>query len=99
MRVVRPATFSLILCATALLACAPVPVGLSQNTSTAPPPPLLPLDTLLATVDAPVATAAVADNLAGRAARLRARAALMRAPVLDPATRARLAAAIARGDA
>jgi hypothetical protein len=95
----RPLSIALILCAAALLGCAPLPDGLSPRTSTAPPPPLLPLDTLLAGVDAPVATAAVADNLAGRAARLRARADLMRAPVLDPDTRARLAAAIARGDA
>jgi hypothetical protein len=93
----RPAFNALILCATALLGCAPLPGGLSSGN--APPPPLLPLDTLLAGVDAPGATAATADTLAGRAARLRTRAALMRAPVLDPATRARLAAAIARGDA
>jgi hypothetical protein len=99
MRIHRPAPFCLILCATALLACTPLPDGLSTRVSAAEPPPLVPLDNLLAKVDAPVATAAVADNLAGRAARLRNRAALMRAPVLDPATRARLAAAIARGDA
>jgi hypothetical protein len=95
----RPALIAVILCAATLPACTPLPDGLSSRTSTAPPPPLLPLETLLAGVDAPVATDAVADNLASRAARLRARAALMRAPVLDPATRARLAAAIARGDA
>jgi hypothetical protein len=90
---------TLILCALPLAACAPLPAGSRTPTSTAAPPPLLPLDTLLAAVDAPVATAAVADNLAARASRLRARAGLMRAPVLDPATRERLAAAIARGDA
>jgi hypothetical protein len=95
----RPAPLVLLLCAALLMACTPFPAGLSQRTSTAAPPPLLPLDTLLAAVDAPVATAAVADNLAGRAGRLRARADLMRGPVLDAATRARLAAAIARGDA
>jgi hypothetical protein len=87
------------MCATALPACTPLPEGLSTRVSTTAPPPLVPLDGLLVSVDAPVATAAVADNLAGRAARLRNRAALMRAPVLDPDTRARLAAAIARGDA
>jgi hypothetical protein len=98
----RPAIF--ILCAPilgtlSLVACAPLPAGLQTPTSTAAPPPLLPLDTLLAAVDAPVATDAVAEGLAARAGRLRARAALMRGPVLDPATRERLAAAIARGAA
>jgi len=95
----RPALFALMLSAVTMVACTPLPIGLSSPTSTAAAPPLLPLGGLLAQVDAPVATQAAADNLAGRAARLRARAALMRAPVLDPATRARLAAAVARGDA
>jgi hypothetical protein len=89
----------MILCALPLVACAPLPVGLQTPTSTAAAPPLLPLDRVLAAVDAPVATDAVADDLVARAGRLRARAGLMRAPVLDPATRERLAAAIARGDA
>jgi hypothetical protein len=62
-------------------------------------PDLLPMDRLLAQVGTPRATPAVADTLAGRAARLRARAALMQAPVMDPATRARLQAAIAAGQA
>ena len=62
-------------------------------------PDLLPMDTLLARVGVPRATLAVADDLAGRAARLRERAALMQAPVMDPATRARLQAAIAAGRA
>jgi hypothetical protein len=88
-----------VLCALSLSACAPLPAALQMPTSTAAPPPLLPLDTLLAAVDAPLATDAVAGDLAARAGRLRARAGLMRAPVLDPATRERLAAAIARGDA
>lgn len=62
-------------------------------------PDLLPMDRLLAQVGTPIATPAVANTLAGRAARLRARAALMQAPVMDPATRARLQAAIAAGQA
>jgi hypothetical protein len=62
-------------------------------------PDLLPLDTLLASVGTPRATPAVTAALAGRAARLRARAALMQGPVLDPATRTRLQAAISSGRA
>jgi hypothetical protein len=64
-----------------------------------PPPALLPLDDLVAGLPPPRATDATASNLAARASRLRSRAALMRGPVLAPETRARLAAAIARGAA
>lgn len=64
-------------------------------------PALLPLDDLLsqAAVASAGGTQAAGEALAARAARLKARAALMRGPVLDPATRARLAAAIAGGRA
>ena len=63
-------------------------------------PRLLPLDQLLAQANAtPRATEGTAQGLAARAARLRNRAALMRGPVHDPATRARLSAAIVAGSA
>ena len=62
-------------------------------------PQLVPLEALLGGLRPPVATDAAVGALAGRAARLRARADLMRGPVLQPETRRRLAAAIAGGDA
>ncbi len=67
---------------------------------TAQTPRLLPLDQLLAQANAtPRATESLGQGLAARAARLRNRAALMRGPVHDPATRARLSAAIVAGSA
>jgi hypothetical protein len=87
-----PALFAALLSACADLPPADPAVG------KAPPPALLPLDRLLAGVDAGSGRSPE-TALADRAARLRARAALMRGPVLDPATRARLAAAIRDGRA
>lgn len=58
-------------------------------------PVLVPLEGLLAQAAPGRATDASRDAVAGRAAGLRARAAAMRGPVQDAATRARLAAAIA----
>lgn len=83
-----------------LVACAPLPGGKEfPPTQSAAPPVLMPLDQLLAQAkvqtDGPARAAGVVD----RAARLRARAGLMRGPVHDPATRARLAKAIAEGRA
>ena len=83
----------------ALIGCSAPPALTALPASTRPAPALVPIDTLLAQVAPARATVQVADNLAARAARLRARAALMRGPIIDPATRARLAAAIARGAA
>jgi hypothetical protein len=81
-------------------ACAPTPdFGAFPQTAAAPPPSLLPLDDLLAQANAPAVAETRAASLSARAARLRARAALMRGPVNAPETRARLAAAIARGAA
>jgi hypothetical protein len=60
-------------------------------------PTLVPIDGLLAQADA--AGPPVAASLQARAARLQARAALMRGPILDPDTRAQLAAAIREGTA
>jgi hypothetical protein len=83
----------------ALGGCADFPEMGSIPSAQATAPDLLPMDTLLARVGSPRATPAIADALAGRAARLRARAGLMQGPVMDPATRARLQAAIAAGQA
>lgn len=58
-------------------------------------PALVPIDGLIAQAVPGRATAGARDALAGRAAGLRARAGAMRGPVHSPATRARLAAAIA----
>ena len=80
-------------------ACAPLPGIAPLADSAAPAPQLVPLQPLLATVAPAQATEAAADALAARATRLQARARLMRAPVLPPQTRSRLAAAIARGAA
>jgi hypothetical protein len=63
------------------------------------PPALLPLEGLLAQAGAPAVAEAAGAALAARAERLRARARLMRGPVLEPETRARLATAIAEGRA
>jgi hypothetical protein len=82
-----------------IIGCSAPPDLAPLPSRTGQAPELVPLGTLMATVDAPRATDALAANLASRAALLRNRAALMRGPVIDPATRARLAAAIARGRA
>jgi hypothetical protein len=92
-------TLALVTCLL-VSACAQIPAVQAFPPSTAADPPrLLPIDDLLAQAKgSPVAEARAAD-LAGRAARLRARAALMQGPVHDPATRARLAQAIRAGRA
>ncbi|MBK8440201.1 MAG: hypothetical protein IPL38_12195 [Rhodobacter sp.] len=81
--------------------CAPFPVvgAFPAATAATTPPTLLPLDELLAQAAAPGTAAARGEALAARAARLRARASLMRGAVHDPATRARLAEAIRQGRA
>lgn len=82
-------------------ACATFPeLGRLPTDQTADLPRLLPMEQLLAQANAtPRATEATAQGLAARAARLRNRAALMRGAVHDPATRARLSAAIEAGRA
>lgn len=87
------------LCLLVAAACTPLPVLPPPAQGQAAAPQLVPLDNLLASIDPPRATDATGSALSARAARLRARAALMRGPVIAPETRARLAAAIARGDA
>jgi hypothetical protein len=91
--------FWLALLLSPLAACTPLPDIPPIAGNAAPAPRLLPMDDLLAGVAQPRATADSANALAARAARLRARAGLMRGPVLAPDTRQRLAAAIARGEA
>ncbi|MBP9184636.1 MAG: hypothetical protein KBF78_15980 [Fuscovulum sp.] len=80
--------------------CAALPAPVAYPVAkAAPPPTLLPIGDLLAQAALPQAAADPGGALAARAARLRARAALMRGPVTDTTTRARLAEAIARGRA
>lgn len=89
-----------ILLALTLAGCAPLPdFAAFPETAAAAPPSLMPMDQLLAQAGSAPRAEAAAQSLSARAARLRARAALMRGPVTDPATRARLLAAIHRGDA
>ena len=89
-----------LLLSACLTACAPLPdFAEFPQAAGAAAPALLPLDQLLAAADAPAVAESRAASLTARAARLRARAALMRGPVMDPATRARLAAAISAGRA
>lgn len=81
----------------ALSGCATVPDLGPLPAAAGPTPQIMPLDQLIAAAQGGRLTAAMGDALVARANRLRARAAAMRGPVHDPATRARLAAAIARG--
>jgi hypothetical protein len=84
-----------VLCLVA--ACAQFPQIDAQTPALdAPPPSLVPIDTLLVQADG---AAAIDTTLLARAERLRTRASLMRGPILDPATRARLSAAIRVGRA
>lgn len=80
-------------------ACTPLPDIPPLANHGGPAPALMPMAELMSGIAAPRATDAASDALAVRAARLRARAGLMRAPVLNPETRQKLAQAIARGDA
>lgn len=91
----------LLAVALALSACASVPAidALPPATSDAAPPALVPIDDLLAQAAGPSVAESAGAALAARAARLKARARLMRGPVLDPDTRAALAEAIAEGRA
>lgn len=83
-----------------LASCTQIPsVKAFPPYAAAEPPRLLPLDDLLAKAEAPLATEERGADLNSRAARLKARAALMRGPVLQPSTRARLADAVEAGRA
>lgn len=82
----------------AITGCAPVPVFETQAPQIATePPPLLPIEQVLAMAQTGQLTVQSGDALAHRAAGLRARAAAMRGPVMDPATRARLMRAASSG--
>lgn len=70
------------LCATGLAACAPFPELDALDPTPGTPPPLLPMDQILAEVDSTTADPGAA--LAGRASRLRARAAAIGATPANP---------------
>ena len=101
---VRPAVtarqaFLLAAASLALAGCAPPadlpPQLAAAAASNAPNPALAPLETLLAQGAAPVrVTPETGRRLDGAAAALRARAAALRGAVVDPATRARMAAGV-----
>jgi hypothetical protein len=85
-------------CLAALAACTTFPAldaAVSPESRNAAYPALLPIDQLLLATGPARTTDAAAAAMALRVARLKARAAAMQGPVTDPATRARLAAAIA----
>lgn len=80
-----------------LSACTTFPeldAATSAETRTAPYPALAPIEAF-ATAETGRITPDTTASIQARAAALRARAAAMQGPVTDPATRARLAAAIA----
>jgi len=82
--------------------CAPLPdFGAAGGRGGLPPPAggypqILPIEALLAQADGMVLDAGLAATVVARAAGLRARAAALRRPVIDSATRARMAAAARR---
>ncbi len=76
----------------ALMACAQFPqldARVDAAEQSAPPPPLLTADQLVS--HTPQTTVAPPSAAPGRLAALRARAGRLRGPVIDPATRARMA--------
>ena len=78
-----------------LAACGGMPDLRSPTPPAGPAPEIAPLDGLLAKVPEPGSIVpADPTGLAARAAALQARAAAMRGPVADPATRERLAASL-----
>lgn len=92
----RSARFPLLLCL-AWAACAPIPDLGQPAAPVGPVPQILPLDQVLAMGQTGQIAPDAAAALTARAQWLRARAAAMQGPVQDPATRARLAAAMAQG--
>lgn len=71
-----------LLLAAALTACAPFPQLDALDSTMAPPPPLLPIDELLAQAGAPANDPGPA--VTARAARLKARAAAIPTPIPAP---------------
>lgn len=93
----RPALFAFAICAV-LGACATFPevdAAQARLATNQPAPQLVPIEGLIAQAGPGRASEAASTALAARAANLRARSRAMRGPVHSPATRARLAAAIA----
>jgi hypothetical protein len=89
----------LLFCGLALAACADVPrLGTAPGARAlaAPWPRIAPLGPLLAAGAEARLTPALTGDLTARAAALRARAARLRGPVIEAATRARMQAAQAR---
>jgi len=95
-----PVRIQTILCCGMLLllvACAPFPAveaAVDQARADAPAPDLLPIDELLAQAGSGSSAQTADAGLTARVAALRARAAALRGPITDPATRARLGRAI-----
>lgn len=82
-----------LICVALLVSCTRMPELAAPAPPAGPPPTILPLAGLLAQMPPPGSVVSIdPTGLSARAARLRARAAAMRGPVTDPATRARLAA-------
>lgn len=75
-----------LVCALIVAGCTPLPQGAPGDVAAEAMPQLLPIDQLLAeAADTPGGASAVqGDALAARAARLRARAGLLRNPVVQP---------------
>ncbi|NPD13970.1 hypothetical protein HOY34_01995 [Xinfangfangia sp. D13-10-4-6] len=90
---------SLLLSLSLLLGCAPMPEIGPLPAANQAAPALLPLNDVLAQVPEARLSASGGEALAARAARLQNRARLMKGAVHDPATRSRLAAAVAAGRA
>ncbi|MBT0958789.1 hypothetical protein IV417_15475 [Alphaproteobacteria bacterium KMM 3653] len=89
-------------CAAALalvVGCTPFPDldgAVSENARSAAFPTLIPLDGLIAGAGETRITPATTAGLSGSVAALRARAARLQRPVIEPALRARMQAALAR---
>lgn len=92
----RPAPLTCALALALAPGCAALPAvdaGRTARPASLPAPQIAPLDRLLAQGAVPPRAGPAAEAaLAARAAALRLRAAAMRGPVADPATRARIAA-------
>ncbi len=91
--------FALCICL-ALSGCTQFPqldAVVSESAKNAPYPTLAPVDGLLARANASTTDpAAVRGDLASRVAALRARAARLRGPIIEPPVRARMNAALRR---
>lgn len=91
---------ALLLLSFSLAGCTPFPdlgAAVSASAKSAPYPRLAPIDGLLDRANAPGPdVAAIRSGLAGRVGALRARAAGLKRPIVEPAVRARMNAALRR---